>query len=281
MRIDDLLDTNDGVIRLADHPHSERTIQRAAVSGRVVALLPGVFVSPDRVGKASTRIRAVCAWSSDGTIHGHTAAQLHLRRPVSEPICLKATWRGQPPGWLRVTIGTVAHPLHDSGLRVSTLAHAVVELAATDRGEAAFEALRRRLLTPEQLLDVLPEFQGSSGNVARRAAIRTAARNPWSYGEVLLHDLVVRADVGPWVANQPVWTRGRLVAPDVRLVDHDLVLEFDGEAVHSTHEQFEDDRRRQNLLVLGRLRVLRFTWEMVTQHPEEVVAMIRAAAAMS
>lgn len=247
----------------------------------MTAILPGVFAAPESAGRASTRIRAACAWSPAGVIHGLTAVQLHLRHPVTEPICLKAAWPGRPPRWLRVTIGTVADPIEDVGVRVATVAHAVTELAPTDRGESAFEALRRRLVSPEQLLAALPAFKGSTGNLERRRVIGEAARNPWSYGEVRLHDLVDKAAVGPWVANEPLWVGGRLVAPDVRLVGTDLVLEFDGEAVHSTHQQFEDDRHRQNLLVLGRFRILRFTWEMVTQQPDEVVATIRAAAAMS
>lgn len=280
MRIDDLLADSD-VIRLSDHPRSARTIQRAAARGRLVPILPGVFVPPDRTRAVGTRIRAACAWSRQGCIHSLTALQLHLRLPVTMPIRLRAPYRGGTVGWLRVTEGRVRSPLEDAGLRIASAAHAVVELAATDRGEAAFTALRLRLVDAEQLIAVLPEFAGSRGNTERRRVIEAAASNPWSFGEARLHDLLRRAGIGGWVANEGVRVAGRLVFPDVRFTGHNLVLEFDGEAFHSDHEQFEEDRLRQNLLVLGGFRVLRFTWEAVTLSPEAVIRTVREALAMS
>lgn len=279
MRIDDLLTEGDGLLRLADHPRSARTIHRAAASGRVVAILPGVFVAPERQASPSVRIRAACAWSAKGTIHGLTAVQLHLRLPVTLPIRLRAPYRGDPPDWLRVSLGTVNRPIDQQGIRVATAAHAVVEVAAIDNGEAAFRALRRRLVRPEHLLAVLSEFRGSPGNLERARVIGLASHNPWSYGEALLHELLRAAHLDGWVANRPLRIQGQLVFPDILIAAHRLAIEFDGEAVHSGHDQFEDDRRRQNLLVLGGLRVLRFTWEAVTKHPDEVVATIRAAVA--
>ena len=190
MLIDDLLERTDGVIRLRDHPASARTIQRAAARGRVVALLPGIFVSPEREASTAIRIRAACAWSSKGAIHGLTAAQLHLRRPVTLPIRLRAPWRGDPPTWLHVSYGSVLSPIRESGLRVATAAHSVVELAAVDGGEAVFEALRSRLVSPAELIEVLPEFAGSRGSRVRRAVVESAASNPWSFGEARLHELL-------------------------------------------------------------------------------------------
>jgi very-short-patch-repair endonuclease len=111
--------------------------------------------------------------------------------------------------------------------------------------------------------------------------VESAASNPWSFGEARLHDLLRRAGISGWVANEGVRVSGRLVLPDVRFRGHKLVLEFDGEAVHSDHEQFEEDRVRQNALVLGGFRVLRFTWEAVTLHQDAVIRSVRAALAMS
>ena len=281
MRIDDLLERADGVIRLRDHPACARTIQRAAVRGTLVAILPGIFVRPERETSTAIRIRAACAWSSIGAIHGLTAAQLHLRRPVTLPIRLRAPWRGDPPAWLRVSYGMVLQPLEESGLRVATAAHSVVELAAEDAGEAVFEALRSRLVTPGQLIEVLPEFAGSRGARVRRAVVESAASNPWSYGEARLHDLLRRSGISGWVANEAMRVAGRVVFPDVRFRGNNLVLEFDGEAFHRDHEQFEEDRIRQNALVLGGFRVLRFTWEAVTLHQDTVIRSVRAALAMS
>ncbi len=40
---------------------------------------------------------------------------------------------------------------------------------------------------------------------------------------------------------------------------------------------FESDRRRDNWLMAAGWRVLRITWEQVTAHPDEVVALVREA----
>lgn len=49
---------------------------------------------------------------------------------------------------------------------------------------------------------------------------------------------------------------------------------------HTGTEVFETDRRRQDLLVLAGWLVLRFTWTMIEEHPEEVIAMVREAIEM-
>ena len=54
-----------------------------------------------------------------------------------------------------------------------------------------------------------------------------------------------------------------------------LVVETDGRASHSTHAAFEDDRRRDQSLMLAGYRVVRFTWRQVAQEPEAVAATVR------
>ena len=56
-----------------------------------------------------------------------------------------------------------------------------------------------------------------------------------------------------------------------------LVIEIDGRLYHTGAEVFESDRWRQNLLVLNGWFVLRFTWAMVEEQPEKVLAMVREA----
>jgi very-short-patch-repair endonuclease len=53
----------------------------------------------------------------------------------------------------------------------------------------------------------------------------------------------------------------------------------DGRAYHSDRRAFERDRLRQNHLVLQGWLILRFTWEQITQRPQEVIAAVLAAVA--
>ena len=59
-----------------------------------------------------------------------------------------------------------------------------------------------------------------------------------------------------------------------------LVIEIDGRLYHTGAEVFETDRWRQNLLVLNGWFVVRFTWAMIEEHPEKVIAMVREAIEM-
>ena len=65
----------------------------------------------------------------------------------------------------------------------------------------------------------------------------------------------------PLVPSRPCYP----ASPDERRSDEDL---------------FESDRWRQNALVADGWRVLRFTWRMLKEHPEVVVAAISARIAL-
>lgn len=277
MRIDELLDTGDDLIRLRDYPWAESTIRRAIAGGRVAVLLPGVYCRAGRESSAAIRLRGACLWSATGVIHGLTAAQLYFKRPVTYPIQLRAAFRSDPAPWLKVSKGAVGDVVTHGSLRLASAVHACVELAAEDRGEAVFEGLRRRLIGANQLVPALAMFERTPGNPTRKKVVRSAARNPWSFAEAQLQQLLIGSGITSWVANEPLWVLGRMVAPDLLLPEHRLVIEFDGEAAHSGHDQFEDDRSRQNLLVLAGYRVLRFTWNTLTEHPQRIVSTVTAA----
>jgi very-short-patch-repair endonuclease len=67
---------------------------------------------------------------------------------------------------------------------------------------------------------------------------------------------------------------------DVIFRKRNLAIEIDGRLYHNGAEVFETDRWRQNLLVLDGWCVLRFTWTMINERPEEVIAMVRDAIEM-
>lgn len=276
-----MLAASDGVLRLRSHRASTRTIQRAAQRGIVVAVLPGVFVRAADAGDPLVRIRAACAWSSGGVVHGRTALEVHLGRPVTLPIQLCADYAGRAVRWLTVGYSRIpaSEQLWYRGVRIATLAYAAVEVSPVDGGDAIFEALRRRLITTDDLERVLPCFAGSPGNRRRALLVKRAMRNPWSVAEATLHELLEQGGIAGWVANAPMVIAGQLVFPDMWFSEQRLVVEFDGEEYHVGHARYESDRRRLNLFAAAGIRVLRFTWEALTQHPEAVVATVKAALA--
>jgi very-short-patch-repair endonuclease len=58
-----------------------------------------------------------------------------------------------------------------------------------------------------------------------------------------------------------------------------LIVEFDGYATHGTRRSFEEDRRRDQQLVVKGYRVIRVTWRQLTREPEAVVATLATALA--
>lgn len=274
MRIDELLEASE-ILVLKKHPQTVRTIQRAAERGVLVPILPGVFVRPEFADDLAARLLAVSAWSP-GAVHGRTAVALLSGRAIPMPIELCSPNRAAPVRWLTVTRGSVpaGHRRRFRGISTVSAEYACLEVAVSDRGEAAFEFLRRRLVTPAGLAAALPAFDHTTGNAERRRIAGQAIRNPWSFAEAQLHDLLLRAGVDGWVANEPLRIGGVLLFPDMWFPAHRLIVEFDGEASHTGHEQFERDRWRQNTMVKGELRVLRFTWAMLTEQPYEVLETI-------
>lgn len=278
--IDRLLIATGGVVAVREHPSRARSLQRAAARGRVVSPFKGVYVSAGAAGSAWTMLRALCAWGDDVTIVGRTAISLHRQLGPSPPFEVVSMRRmTAAPPWVSLAEGTVVehHTGWLRGLRIASRQYACVALAAQDNGEAIFDALRQRSFPAAVLQETLDCFRGSRGQARRARVVRQASSNPWSYAEARLHDLLRRAGITGWVANRALRIGREVCVPDVWFAGQRLVIEFDGESVHSDHLAFETDRSRQNRLVLAGYRVLRFTWEMVVNHPGEVVATVRAA----
>jgi very-short-patch-repair endonuclease len=74
-----------------------------------------------------------------------------------------------------------------------------------------------------------------------------------------------------------VTVQGERFRLDLAYPEQRLFLEGDGFGVHGTRSAFEDDRRRQNLLVLAGWRSLRFTWRQTRHEPGSVADQIARA----
>ncbi|HEX9847832.1 MAG TPA: DUF559 domain-containing protein [Acidimicrobiia bacterium] len=93
-----------------------------------------------------------------------------------------------------------------------------------------------------------------------------------------LLDVVRRAGLPePQAQHTPPWlvpTNGRV---DFAYPKHNLVIEGDSRRWHTLLNSFEIDRLRDNAAQLAGWRVLRFTWQEITENPERVVSTIRLA----
>lgn len=143
----------------------------------------------------------------------------------------------------------------------------------------ADSALRQELVTVEELTGALRELPAGVGRARVAHVLRLVDPQSGSVLEslcrVLLHlagfapeqtQLVVRTAGGRWIGRVDfAWPSAR------------LIVETDGFAFHADRASYRNDRRRGNALVLAGWRVLRFSWEDVVLHPDEVVEAVRQA----
>ncbi|MGV8850418.1 MAG: hypothetical protein ACOH16_12850 [Propionibacteriaceae bacterium] len=232
-----------GVISVSKHPGLSRTLHRLVADGTLARPLPGTFIAAE--SGYDGWLRAVTAWAGRGALHGATAANL---------------WLGDP----RPFVTQLAHPTLRSrsgvsvwryaveprfvvardGLHLVNAAYASVELAARDDGRAITEALRRRMATVDDILEILDSLSGTSGQAVRRCVVESCLSNPWSYAELRLHRILRGAGITGWVGNVPLRVGGQVLHPDVLFPSERVVIEFDGRAFHSSRTDSRITRSR-------------------------------------
>jgi very-short-patch-repair endonuclease len=62
---------------------------------------------------------------------------------------------------------------------------------------------------------------------------------------------------------------------DIFWPDQRLIVELDGREYHDDEDAFEDDRDKDADLVAAGFRVVRVTWNRLTQEPEREAARLR------
>ena len=85
--------------------------------------------------------------------------------------------------------------------------------------------------------------------------------------------LLREAGIKGWRTNYPIG----VYKVDVAFPKQKVAIETDGWAFHSSQEDFQNDRERQNKIALLGWQVLRFTWLDLTEYPQRVLTLIRRA----
>ena len=266
--------------------YSADRIRRRVASGVWVELYGGLVLraAETRMSAASWSHAAVLATGARSVLAGPSASRVHgieLRWP--EPcVLVPTTSRREPPG---ITILRTPLPDEDcclvGDLLVTTRPRTVVDclvLLSEPAGRTFLDralqlrwttlvdlALRTQLMhRPPRCAEVAPS---AAGRVPWRAVGgRTRRSDGCSAGPA----------VTGWVVDHPVAGVGVL---DFAFVAERLALEVDGRAWHSASDRFQRDRTRQNAAVARGWTVLRFTWEDLTERPDQVVGTVRSTLA--
>ena len=162
------------------------------------------------------------------------------------------------------------------GMQITAPARTIRDLAQTTPDEldrAINEAHVLRLVTHTALRNLLTRPQ--CGVRALRQAIGEEQSMTRSEAERKLRALIAKADLPAPQSNVKV--AGHEV--DLSWPGHDLVVEFDGWASHSSRTAFERDRRKDVDLQLAGQRVFRVTDRLLKGEPMPLIARFAAALA--
>lgn len=277
----DLL-TEDPIVLLRQHRNLRNAIGRATAEGRLTRLLPGVYLDPAR-DTLATRAAAVCRWDPNAVVCGRAAAALtYWPELVVWTFEVSSRSRHAPQPGFAFTEREIPPELVETrgAFTMTTPSLTAIELATFEFTDPIDVGLRRREVTLAGLRYALDLTPHRRGHVDRRRLILDSRDEPWSAAERLAHRIYRRAGLTDWVANLKTVIPSRATYYlDVAFRKERVVSEIDGRLHQTDPALFESDRTRQNALMLLGWFVLRFTWRMLVDEPDYVVATTRAALA--
>ncbi|RYZ31304.1 MAG: DUF559 domain-containing protein, partial [Propionibacteriaceae bacterium] len=253
----------EGFVVRHDHPELQTAMDALLRSGQLRQVLVGVYTAAAFERSFEVRVRALAAWAPDAVLVGATSARLSFWPACpAEVVECALRRRGAAPGY-RFSRRSVPAELVMTrhGLRLTAPALTVLDLshAGTD---AIDIALRTRSATLEGMREALRLTPGRRGNQVRLTQLLDSRDEPWSAAERLAHRLLREAGISGWRSNFAVRTAGRLFYVDIAFPGRRVAVEIDGRLHELDQDVFENDRWRQNALVLDGWTVLRFTWAM-------------------
>lgn len=255
-------------------------LDRALSAGLVVRDSRGVYALPeaDAAVRAAARVGGVVGLTSAALCHGWAVA-----RVPPEPCVIVSRgrkFRGRPHG-VRLLVAELGSDEVRDGTTVEqvTLEHCLRRLPFAEALAVADSALREGFPSTE-LADLAGRAEGPGSRQMRRVAQASDARaaNPF---ESCLRAICLDVP-GLHVEPQVVIRDGGFVAR-VDLADRRLrlVLEADSFEWHGKRSALASDARRYNRLVVLGWLVLRFSYEDVMFHPDDVRQTLSDAVALA
>jgi very-short-patch-repair endonuclease len=251
-------------------------IRRLVRSGDLMLDSRGHYALPqaDASLRTAARLSAVLSHRSAAQFHGWAQ-----KSPPTTPELSVAKNRRLTTDQRR---GVVIHrALLDSsdidGLATSarrTIADCLRSLPEDEALAIADSVLRAQAESPSSLRVFVSTLKGPGSRQAREVAVAAngLSANPF---ETELRRLATIAglDVRPQV---PLYTEHFLGRPDLVDVDRRIILEADSFEWHGSRRALVLDARRYNSFVAAGWLVLRFSWEDVMHHPDDVLRVLEA-----
>ena len=278
-----------GLLRRAvavDHGLTPRQIRYRVATGSWLEVEPGVYRMAGAPVTWEQRVLVAC-WAEDGWASHRTAAAIWDFEGCAPRVIevLVDRWKRRPNPSVRVHETRVLHPDdvgEIDGLPVTSAPRTVLDLAVFFRPwriESIYhDALNRRLLTPEATWECFERLESPGRpwlDPIKPIIARTIGDPNVKTNEFEKRLLRVLADGGlPLPETQVEIHRPDgtfLCRVDALYRDTKTILEADSRKFHGSWVRRTRDIRLDRELVALGYSVLRFTWEDLTKHADEVV----------
>lgn len=261
---------------------SASMITRRLQDGELCAVVPGVYRAAGTPLTPELRLRAVSLrLGPAAVVTGRWAAWWHaIAGPASGPIAVIVPATGFRPNWPDLRAQRLALDRADRmtlrRLPVTTRARAVLDCAGLPGAEDIRDRALQRGTTILSLETALARMAPGRGTAAARALIEPVRQGGVSPPERELRRALTDRAGSRWRCGLTVAAHGRECWIDLAVEEIELAVEVDGWTVHSRSDAFGSDRERQNQLVRAGWTVLRYTPLQIRDHPDRVLAEIRA-----
>ncbi|MGH7555105.1 MAG: type IV toxin-antitoxin system AbiEi family antitoxin domain-containing protein [Longimicrobiales bacterium] len=282
-----------GVISRAQLMHAglaAHRIEYRVKRGRLQPIHRGVYRIGPIVARRSREMAAVLACGETAVVSHRSAAALWRLIPAQQEtapvdVSIRDRLHGPSTGvhLHRVGVMRADEIARLDGVPVTAPARSLVDLASCvglRELERAVAQADRRGLAKRESIERLLERHSRRRGVPRLRALLHGDGHPAltrSEAEERFLALIRKARLGTPELN--VTVRGYEV--DCLWRAERLVAEIDGFEFHSSPEAFELDRRRDAVLVAAGFRVIRTTWQQLSNEPEAVLVRVGQALAMT
>ena len=237
---------------------STSTISRRAQSGELVRLLPKVYATekPDYFGLCT----GATLWRPDATLSHESAAWLwglidYEPRLVS--VTVAPNVQSRSVAWIRIHRRRLVEVQLHRGLRVVSLEQTFVDVAtslSTPDLEKFFDNAIDHHLPWRRVAALCDTAKGMHGMAAVRKQLRTCCPRTRSEPERVVARALTARNFTMEINARVGKFYGDLVDFSAR-----VIVEIDGREFHTDPATFNNDRRRQNELVLDGWLVLRYS----------------------
>ncbi len=266
-----------------------RQIKGRVRTGAWVRIFPRVYRVEGAPSTWRQSIQALLLWGGKGAVLSHrTAAALHGFKGFAEgPLELTSLRQLRVPNnvrLFRVTAMSARDRTKVDDLSVTTPTRTLLDLAALNDGytlrSAMDQLLREKKTTVEKLLAAVKRSVHRVGVVDMRQVLREFAGEGGPTESELERCALELIQAAGIPLPKVQW--GMVVGRKQRRLDlffatQGVVIEVDGYAWHAGVDDFEEDRARNNSLILANLRVFHWTWQAIHERPEELIGELLVA----